>query len=114
MTYSLTEVARLLGFALEDARAWVRELGAMGPVERDDRGARRLSEAQVVRVSSARVVALSLGCSRREALERVRRLEASDEQLRALEGLRESLGLPALEERLASLEAAVRPSGRNG
>jgi hypothetical protein len=104
MNYRLSEVALLLGFKLEEARAWVRVLETLEPVTRDERGARCITPMQLEQIAAARVIASTRLISKRSALESVRRFDASLKNLRTFELLRSVLGLENLEQRLAKLE----------
>ena len=104
MNYRLSEVALLLGFKFEEARAWVRVLETLEPVTRDERGARCVTQEQLEQIAAARVIASTRAISKRPALGLVRKHDASLEHLRALELLRSVLGLENLEQRLAKLE----------
>jgi hypothetical protein len=57
ITYQLSEVALLLGFKLEEARAWVRVLEMFESVIRDERGARCITSTQLEQIVAARVIA---------------------------------------------------------
>jgi hypothetical protein len=104
MNYRLSEVALLLGFKLEEARAWVRVFETLEPVIRDERGARCITPMQLEQIAAARVIASTRAISKRSALESVRRFDASLKNLRTFELLRSMLGLENLEQRLAKLE----------
>jgi hypothetical protein len=104
MNYLLSEVALLLGFKLEEARAWVRVLETLEPVTRDKRGARCITPVQLEQIAAARVIASTQLISKRSALKSVRRFDASLKNLRTFELLRSMLGLENLEQRLAKLE----------
>ena len=107
MNYRLTELPLLLTCSFDEARAWVRALEQLEPVERDAKGARTVTPSQLERIAVARLVAANRQMSRGNALDFVAQLNLTRDAIAYLESSRTSLGIMALEARVASIEALL-------
>ena len=107
MNYRLTELPLLLTCSFDEARAWVRALEQLEPVQRDAKGARTVTSSQLERIAVARLVAANRQISRGDALDFVAQLNATQDAIAYLESSRKSLGIMALEARVARIEALL-------
>jgi hypothetical protein len=107
VNYTLNQLALLLVCPFDEARAWVRALELKQPILRDARGARTVTAVQLETIALARVVAAERGLSKPTALKAVGQLGRAQDALGLLEANRVSLGVVALERRVAALEATL-------
>jgi hypothetical protein len=107
MKYALTELALLLACPFDEVRAWVRTLEMFEPVERDARGARRVTAVQLERIATARIISANRQLSRVRSLAVVIQLESASDALGYLESSRVRLGVTELEVRVSALEARL-------